>query len=319
MSGFVHQALRYGSDADFLASTTGFVRAGLDAGDAVLAVVSARNVTLLGDALGERSREVELVDAHDWYDYPSRTLGRYHAYCERHGADRRVRIIGEPVWTGRTAFETREWMRYESLINLAFADSGHWILCPYDIRALPESVVRSAARTHPELVQEPCVAGDYADPAAFSAECEEPGTAPLPAAAHGIRFTRGGSAAVRRALAAHARRLGLPEQRAYDLVAAVHETVVNTVRHGAGHGVVRLHSDPDYVICEVADGGMHTAAARPPFPGHLPPKPRAANGHGMWLVRQLSDLVADDLAPAGPSYGCTSDAGSRSVSPPQAR
>ncbi|MEU6259944.1 ATP-binding protein [Streptomyces sp. NPDC047043] len=151
----------------------------------------------------------------------------------------------------------------------------------------------------PELTHE-LYAGDYADAAAFSAECDEHGPAPLPATAHGIRFTRGGSAAVRRALAARARRLGLPEQRTYDLVAAVHETVVNTVRHGGGHGVVRLHSDPDHVICEIADGGTHTAAARPPFPGHLPPKPRALSGHGMWLVRQLSDLVADDLAPSGP-------------------
>ncbi|GAA3772506.1 hypothetical protein GCM10022403_004640 [Streptomyces coacervatus] len=80
MTGFVHQALRYGSDDGFLAASTGFVRDGLDAGDAVLAVVSARNITLLGDALGDRSREAELVDARDWYDYPCRTLGRYRLY-----------------------------------------------------------------------------------------------------------------------------------------------------------------------------------------------------------------------------------------------
>ncbi|WP_406438103.1 sensor histidine kinase [Streptomyces sp. NBC_01613] len=299
MTGFVHQALRYDSDGQFLDTTAGYVRDGLDAGDRVLVVVSARNITLLSEALGSRSRAVEFVDARDWYDYPSRTLGRYHAYCDRHGADRRIRVIGEPVWQGRTDFETLEWMRYESLVNVAFADSAHWILCPYDTRALPETVVRSAARTHPELAREPCATVDYADPADFSAECDEHGPSRLPAVRDGIRFAHGRSAAVRSALVAYARRLGLPEQRTYDLVAAVHETVVNAVRHGGGQGVVRLHSDRDHVICEVSDGGAHSSAALPPFPGHLPPEQGAANGHGLWLVRQLSDLVADDLDPNG--------------------
>ncbi|MCX5053107.1 MULTISPECIES: ATP-binding protein [unclassified Streptomyces] len=112
-------------------------------------------------------------------------------------------------------------------------------------------------------------------------------------------FTSGRTAAVRRALTAYARRLGLPEQRTYDLVAAVQETVVNVVRHGGGHGVVRLHSDREHVICEVLDGGARSLAAHLSFPGHLPPKPDAAGGHGLWLVRQLSGLAADDLDSSG--------------------
>lgn len=299
MTGFVHQALRYRSDDQFLDAVAAFVRDGLDAGDRVLVVVDRRSIPRLGRALGSRFEGVECHASQDWYDYPSRTLGRYHAYCERRGADRRVRVVGEPVWQGRSALETREWMRYESLVNVAFADSRHWILCPYDVRALPENVVRSAARTHPELVQEPREAVEYTDPAVFSAECDEHGLARLPGGADGIRFTRGRTAAVRRALAVYARRLGLPEQRAYDLVAAVHETVLNAVRYGGGHGVVRLHCDRDHVICEISDAGAYTPVARPPFPGHLPPGPGAATGHGMWLVRQLSDLVDDDLDAAG--------------------
>ncbi|MFJ9535825.1 anti-sigma factor RsbA family regulatory protein [Streptomyces sp. NPDC101225] len=299
MTGFVHQALRYRSEDQFLDTVGRFVRDGLDAGDTLLVVVSLRNITLLGEALGSRFRDLESHDALDWYDCPSRTLGRYHSYCDRQGAGRRVRVVGEPVWEGRTELETREWMRYESLVNVAFAGSGHWILCPYDVRALPEGVVCGAARTHPELVHESRAAVDYADPAAFSAECDGRGLARLPGGADGIRFTRGRTAAVRRALTAYARRLGLSEQRAYDLVAAAHETMVNAVRYGGGQGVVRLHSDRDHVICEISDFGARTPVAWPPFPGHLPPEVGAAGGHGMWLVRQLSDLVDGDLAPEG--------------------
>ncbi|MDH6218969.1 sensor histidine kinase [Streptomyces pseudovenezuelae] len=296
-TGLVHQALRYGSDDEFLAGTAEHARAGLDDGDTVLAVVSAHNISLLAGALGDRSGEVEFVDVRDWYDYPSRTLGRYHAYCDRLGPDRHARVIGEPVWTGRSDFETHEWLRYESLLNVVFAGTGHRILCPYDTRTLPDAVVRGAARTHPELAGESGTL--YADPADFCAECDEHRPAALSAGPQDIRFARGRSAAVRRALTAYARGLGLPEQRTHDLVAAVHETVVNSVRHGGGQGVVRLHSDPDYVICEIRDDGSHASAPRPRLPGHLPPRPHAASGHGMWLVRQLSDLVADDLDPAG--------------------
>ncbi|MFD3840425.1 anti-sigma factor RsbA family regulatory protein [Streptomyces sp. NPDC058642] len=293
---FVHQALRYGSDTEFLAGTAGFVTEGLDAGDAVLAVVSAHNITLLAETLGDRSGEVEFVDARDWYDYPSRTLGRYHAYCDRQGTGRRVRVVGEPVWAGRDAFETREWMRYESLLNVAFAGTGHRILCPYDTHTLPAGIVRTAARTHPELTDG---AADFTDPADFCAECDALRPARLPAGPDDLPFTRGGSAAVRQGLAAYAHRVGLPEQRTYDLVAAVHESVVNALRYGGGRGVVRLRSDPEYVVCEIRDEGAHSSAPRPPFPGQLPPGPRAPSGHGMWLVRQLTDLVSEDLDPSG--------------------
>ncbi|MGW1747602.1 ATP-binding protein [Streptomyces sp. NPDC002092] len=65
-----------------------------------------------------------------------------------------------------------------------------------------------------------------------------------------------------------ARRPGLTEQRTYDLVTAVHEGVVNAVRHGG----VRLHSDRDHVICEVSDRSAHTV--------NPPPEPAAVSGCG---------------------------------------
>ncbi|WP_405910393.1 sensor histidine kinase [Streptomyces sp. NBC_00828] len=313
-TGFVHQALCYGSDDEFLEGTLEFTLDGLDSGDAVLAVAKDHNITLLESALGTRAHDVEFVDADDWYRYPSRTLGQYHAYCADHGTDRRVRIIGEPVWTGRTEFEAREWTRYESLLNVAFADSGHWIVCPYDTRTVPADIVHTATRTHPELALGARISASssrYTAPADFYAECDAaiphclkgvggtPMAGRLPDGADDIPFGRGRSAALRGAVAAYARLSGMPEQRTYDMVAAVHEVVANAVRFGGGGGVLRLRSDPDYLICEVADDGAHNSPAPARFPGHLPPGKRAAGGHGMWVVRQLSDFVAEDLGPAG--------------------
>ncbi|MFE7077520.1 anti-sigma factor RsbA family regulatory protein [Streptomyces sp. NPDC057620] len=304
---FVHQALCYGSDADFLDGAATFALDGLHADDTVLAVLTPRNIGLLGRALGPRSCAVEFVRADDWYGCPSRTLGRYHAYCAEHGTGgvgrpSRVRIIGEPVWPGRTEFETREWMRYESLLNVAFAGTGHWILCPYDTRVLPAVVVRSATRTHPELALgagESTVSGRYADPADFCAECDAAAPAALPAGHDDIPFGRDRSAHARDALRSYARDLGVPEQRTHDMVAAVHEVMVNSVRHGGGRGVLRLRNDVEYVICEVTDIGTARQIPAPPFPGHLPPDRRAERGHGMWVVRQLSDLLTETFDPRG--------------------
>ncbi|MEV7196468.1 sensor histidine kinase [Streptomyces sp. NPDC093510] len=310
-TGFVHQALCYATDEEFLSGTAGFVRDGLAAGDAVLAVVRRDNIALLRDVLGGAAREVDFVDALDWYHFPSRTLGRYNDYCTEHeeGGTRRVRIIGEPVWLGRTAFETREWTRYESLINVAFADSGHWVVCPYDARVLPEGVVADARRTHPEVLpaEGPALSDRYADPAAFYAECDElarrssdavaPGEAP-----RAVSFVRGESVAVRIAVAEYARRCGLTDDRARDMTAAVHEAVVNAVRFGGGRGVLRLWSDCDWVVCEVADGGggLPAVAARDAgYLGHVPPDPYGSGGHGLWVVRQLSDLVSERLGADG--------------------
>ncbi|MFF4353560.1 anti-sigma factor RsbA family regulatory protein [Streptomyces sp. NPDC001530] len=302
-TGFVHQALCYGSDDEFLEGALEFARDGLAADDAVLAVVRDHHIALLEEALGPRTGDVAFVDAGDWSGCPSRTLSQYHAYGADHGTDRRVRVIGEPVWAGRTEFEVRAWMRCESLLNVAFAHSAHWILCPYDTRTVPADVVRTATRTHPELAlgaRTSAPSGHDADPADLSAERDAArASAPLSDACDVIRFARGGSAAVRAALTAYARRSGMPERRTYDMVAAVHEAVVNAVRFGGGGGVLRLRSDPDYVICEVADHGAPNSATLASFPGRLLPDARAAAGHGMWVVRQLSDLVAEDLGPTG--------------------
>jgi anti-sigma regulatory factor (Ser/Thr protein kinase) len=46
--------------------------------------------------------------------------------------------------------------------------------------------------------------------------------------------------ALRSAVATHAAEAGVPRQRVYDVVTAVHELAANAVRHGAGRGRLRL-------------------------------------------------------------------------------
>jgi anti-sigma regulatory factor (Ser/Thr protein kinase) len=107
--------------------------------------------------------------------------------------------------------------------------------------------------------------------------------------------------ALRTAVAAHGSALGLSARRVADLVLLAHELASNAVRHGgatrAAPGRLRLWgtSDPPAVVCEVSDAGP--GLADPDHAGVGPVAPTASDGRGLWIVRQVADLV--DIA-AGP-------------------
>src|SRR3984885_15889399 len=61
--------------------------------------------------------------------------------------------------------------------------------------------------------------------------------------------------ALRGGVAAHAADAGRPRQQVYDVVTAAHELAANAVRHGAGHGRLRLWADGQALHCQVSDDG----------------------------------------------------------------
>jgi anti-anti-sigma factor len=105
-------------------------------------------------------------------------------------------------------------------------------------------------------------------------------------------FDDGSLYALRAAVAAHASRAGLSEGRTGDLVLVVHELAANAIRHGAGHGRLRLWTAAGAVRCEITDDGPAEAdpdAARWPV----------ESGHGLWLARQVADQASLDSGPSG--------------------
>ena len=101
--------------------------------------------------------------------------------------------------------------------------------------------------------------------------------------------------ALRAAVAAHATEAGLPRQRVYDIVATAHELAANAVRHGAGHGRLRLWADDRALHCQVSDDGPA---------GQDPARPDTAawqreHSHGLWIIDQVADQVSLDRDPAG--------------------
>ena len=166
-----HRVLPYGSDEEFLAGAVPFLSEGVARSQSVLAVTTQAQIRLLRDSLDDPSGHVEFADSVDWYRSPGAALSSYSAFVKQKfdaGATW-IRIVGEPVWAGRSAAETHAWTRYESMINLAFASSPATIVCPYDVRAVPTDVVADAHRTHPEVTHGPnnSASRTYREPADF--------------------------------------------------------------------------------------------------------------------------------------------------------
>ena len=92
---------------------------------------------------------------------------------------------------------------------------------------------------------------------------------------------------VRALVLQQAREAGLTEGRANDLVLAVSEVAANTLRHTQSSGTLAIWHDEDEVVCEIHDEGTITD----PHVGSRKPPPDASGGHGLWLVRQVCDLV----------------------------
>lgn len=125
--------------------------------------------------------------------------------------------------------------------------------------------------------------------------------------------------ALRSAVAAHASQAGLPQGRVGDLVVAVHELAANAVRHGAGHGRLRLWKDGQALHCLVADDGLpHSAGAAGGTEKRSADAAlwRTDSGHGLWLVRHLADQIGLSSGPHGTDATVTFTFGPPESDPP---
>jgi anti-sigma regulatory factor (Ser/Thr protein kinase) len=284
---FRHPALFYSDADDYLAGTVPFVRAGLSAGEPVAVAVPPENLAILAGGLGADAGMVQFLDMTSVGRNPGRIIpGVLRAFADANPG-RRVRIIGEPIWAGRTAMEYPACVQHEALINRAFAGRDVEILCPYDTNALDDTALADARATHPVLI-----AGghewisDAYDPDGVVARYNRP-LPPAPADAAVLPFDVDSLAGLRRFVVSGAVRHGLPESQRDDLELMVDELAANAVRHGAGAGAVHLWADDDRVWCEVRAGGR----IGDPLAGREPVRVDADRGRGLLLVNHLADLV----------------------------
>ena len=111
-----------------------------------------------------------------------------------------------------------------------------------------------------------------------------------------MRFDSGLLGVLRAKVRIYARRAGLPEARAEDVVLAVHELATNAIQHGGGMGRLCMWTLGGALHCQVDDGDPRGSAdpAADAVSAWLPVQvnsPPGRLGYGLWVVWQLADRM----------------------------
>ncbi|SMQ16100.1 Anti-sigma regulatory factor (Ser/Thr protein kinase) [Streptomyces sp. Ag82_O1-12] len=299
---FAHPALFYRDEQEYLDGTLPFVHDGLDAGEPVAVAVPGKNLALIRDALGDAAGAVRLLDMREAGRNPGRIIpGVLRAFADAQPAGRRVRIIGEPVWAGRSDTEYPACAQHEALINAAFRGRTATIMCPYDVARLPEHMVADAYATHPAVIHpgsRTARDNDAYAPEDVVSRYNEP-LAPVRDALT-FSFVSDSLSHARHVAVGEAARLGLAGVKLDDLALATAELTTNSVVHGGGSGVLRVWAEDGYVVCEVRDEGQlaDILAGRRPVPREQ------RGGRGVLLVNLIADLVRVHRSDTGTTVRC---------------
>ncbi|MFI8308789.1 anti-sigma factor RsbA family regulatory protein [Streptomyces sp. NPDC085927] len=296
---FVHPALFYRGEKEYLHGTVPFIRDGLKAGEPVAVAVPGANLEILKTALGEDAADVRFLDMTEAGRNPGRIIPRVlRAFADAH-RQTRVRIIGEPIWAGRSSVEYPACVQHEALINPAFQGREVTILCPYDADRLDEQVLTDAYATHPLVISgdQEWLSPTYA-PEHVIARYNQPLTHTT--TTEGLAFDADALPSVRHFAVEQATKFGLSGIRLEDVALIVSELTTNSVVHGGGSGTVRIWTDDGQVVCEVRDRG-HLSD---PLVGRRPPAPAQQGGRGLLLVHYLADLVRIHTGPDGTTIRC---------------
>ncbi len=289
-SGFRHRAICYRTEDELVDTLVPLLSAAVEAGEAVFAVLDPSSRRAVRDRLGPAAGEVNFADPVEVYGYSGQTTAATRAEQLRGltAGGRRATVVGQHS----ASFDGpggAYWCEVDAALNVALADLPVTVLCPYPITVVSERIAMAVRWNHAELLLD----GDLQPNPALRAPADVLGDVPPPPAprlgpaAEEVRFDESGLRRVRAAAERHGGSVGLDVERVRSLVLAVSELASNSIEHGAGYGTVRWWVSSDRVVAEVHDPGTLDDA----LPGMRPPELTGARGRGVWLARQLCDVV----------------------------
>jgi anti-sigma regulatory factor (Ser/Thr protein kinase) len=289
-----HVLAVHASPADLVAQATPLLTAAARRGEVVATAVrppvelALRNG--LSAALG-RPVEPVLLAAPD-----GRDGGSGQTAAARRARELRALVAGAPgvavVAEHDERLDGRDgrfWTEFDAAVNVACAELPITLVCFFPELPLHREVVEGAPLNHPlrlergELRPNP----EHRDPRAVLAA--HPGPVPqlLGPPDRRMPFRTWQLQAVRAAVAEAAEAAGCDTTRAEDVVLAVNEVATNAVEHGAGEGELALWVGAAGLVAEVHDRGR----LADPLPGLRAPRPGEARGRGIWVARQLCDVL----------------------------
>ena len=183
----------------------------------------------------------------------------------------------------------RTWVETDAAMNLALTAMPVTMTCLY--RDPLDPVLAAAARwNHPLWMRDDGSVHEnpeHREPAEVLTACPAGAPGPLGDADRELTFTPWQLTDLRMAVGEVAHAAGLSAERADDFVLAVNEVAGNAVEHGYGTGLLQLWLRPRLLTCEVHDSGVLAN----PLPGMRLPHPAEHRGRGVWIARQLCDLL----------------------------
>ncbi|KKC03670.1 sensor histidine kinase [Mycobacterium nebraskense] len=295
--GFVHSALIYQSQQEYLDFVTRFVSDGLAMDEAVLVAVPSDKLALLHDALragSELSADLRMVDIAEVGRNPSRFMAMEGSFVDDH-PDQRVRIVSQLAWPGRTEEELVACVEHEALVNGAMDGYQVTGLCLYDASRLDDDVLADAHATHPLLWSGGALqcSADYAPDAALQ-RCNRP----LPGNPGAVTYLVSKSADLspaRSFAVNYAGWVGLSQDGIEDLQLVATELASNSLMYTDGACQLAFWRDDDYLVCEARDTGCF----EDPLVGRLDPGPCGPASRGLYLVNAISDLVRTHTTTSG--------------------
>jgi anti-sigma regulatory factor (Ser/Thr protein kinase) len=179
------------------------------------------------------------------------------------------------------------WARYESALNAVFADAPAWIVCPYDTRVLPRTVLDDAHRTHPAVtVAQRADSGVYWPPEQFLDAVPEP-PPPVDGPPTAVAALAGSVADARHLVHSVAVAHGWADtDRLDELLLVTSEIVANAMLYGGDRRELRVWASVPALVCEVSDDGPGPID---PLAGYRPPDETLLGGRGLWIARQLCE------------------------------
>jgi anti-sigma regulatory factor (Ser/Thr protein kinase) len=267
-----------------------YVRAGLDDDEVVFVAARADNLAALRDEIGDRGARAGWADTEAWHPHSGTRLRAFFELVtdELAAGATSIRLAGEPVWPSWPPELVREWQRYESVLNHVLAPFPVTLVCLYDAARLDPSILSTARVTHPTFRQGGMdqSSRDFESPEACLRRWNSELAPPPPSAARMPAFVD--LASSRRFVYEMAIQGGVEPNRASEVCVAVNEAITNAIVHGGGVAGLWAWNDNGSFICQVQDRGP---GASDPLAGYHPPSGIASSGRGLWLARQLVDLL----------------------------
>jgi anti-sigma regulatory factor (Ser/Thr protein kinase) len=307
MSEFTHTAFIISADVDVPSVLGPELHRSAEIYDEVLLVVGERTRAALTNGAADLPRKnLSWGDPAAFYQRLGSAYEAFRRYlAAQHQAGRRVHVIAEPDLISAINPEFRAdrataYLAYEAACNDTYAIGGSAVTCIWDRRDHADTTINGVRATHRQLL----TAGGlkpsphYLPPQRYLAERHDTPTQPAPPIVdHDVMLREVADlSALRSIMGAWAAGHGFAEEATGDLVVAVIEVATNGLRHGAAPVRARAWHRDDTLLVQCDDAGSQQI---PATAGYYRPRPLAptAGGRGLWLARQLADVVTVSSAP----------------------